>query len=887
MADIRCPNCGKNNPDLLDVCQFCLTPLKPESILHIGERPTKKNTGELEPILPDWLKDVRQQARTSAEEDASKSASLPASRREEPPDLLAGLASQASKGDEEEVPDWLASLNPTAEPKPQDASSQAPAAETDFFSQFDKSPSDSAPGESPAPADKDELSAWFAQAAEQPDEIVELDSHAEGMQRGWESGLDSPVSTSKEQAHQEEEDLGWLRSLEESAKQTGDLKAPKLNTDWMSDLGTPATPSQPASPQEDLSWLDRLGSIEEPSQQPFEQPPAPQEDLSWLNQLGGIQPSQPSEAPKAKPSVPEDLSWLDDLGAAPEAAQPFDAALDKPVPPKPFVSEEDQKWLSSLGGEPEAPQPFTEPVSDLPAESISNEDLSWLNNLGGDKEASAATPFAEAEDSPEAAQEGNEPQPDWLKSAEEMPSMPAPGDVSMDWFKQKEPPLEGERVPPAEAPQPAPFADIFSTPSEGSSLSSQEVDSLFSAEMPDWLSRPEPGIEEQASPQPALPPENVESLAPVDLPSWVQAMRPVEALISEAAPSTEDQPEEKEGPLAGLRGVIPGSSLGSSIRPKAVSLKLQVTDEQQSSAALLEQVLGTETSPRALIDASFIASQHALRWVLAGLLLVVLGAVIGLRSQRIPISPSLPIAASNVSNAVMSIPAGANVLVVIDYEPALVGEMEAIGGPLLEQMVRLGHPNLSFLSTSPNGAALVERLLASVKINTPDGFGYQAGSQYSNLGFLPGGSAGVLGFVQRPGEVMPGAGLGAFSEYAAVVVMTDHAESGRVWVEQLHAQRGIQGNPALTSQPLLVVASAQAGPLLQPYVSSQQVTGMISGLSEAARYEAANNGQSGMTRSYWDAFGVGLAMSIAAIIIGSLWSLYTGIRARRTEAEQG
>ena len=63
MADIRCPNCGKDNPDFLDVCQFCQTPLKPESMVHTGEKPTKKNTGELEGVLPEWLRDTRQQAR--------------------------------------------------------------------------------------------------------------------------------------------------------------------------------------------------------------------------------------------------------------------------------------------------------------------------------------------------------------------------------------------------------------------------------------------------------------------------------------------------------------------------------------------------------------------------------------------------------------------------------------------------------------------------------------------------------------------------------------------------------------------------------------------------------------------------------------------------------
>jgi hypothetical protein len=85
----------------------------------------------------------------------------------------------------------------------------------------------------------------------------------------------------------------------------------------------------------------------------------------------------------------------------------------------------------------------------------------------------------------------------------------------------------------------------------------------------------------------------------------------------------------------------------------------------------------------------------------------------------------------------------------------------------------------------------------------------------------------------------------------------------------------------------LVAASAQAGPLLQPYVSSRQITGMVSGLSDAARYEFVNNSRPGIARRYWDSFGVGMLMAIIIIVIGSLWSLGSGMRARRAEAELG
>ena len=917
MPEIRCPNCGRNNPDLLDVCQFCQTRLRPESVLHSGEKPTKKNTGELQSILPDWLRDIQQQSKDDAEEEAVQTASRPVPPKDESADLLAGLASQASSADEEDVPDWLASLTPGAKATSPAPSTPADASGSDFFAQFDQkeskpepvseTPQDDAPPwmsamreEATIPFEKDELSEWFTQTSEQPEEVVEPDEQQNDM--GWREAF-VPSASAETPAPKEQEDLSWLHNLEAAAKQTGDLQTPKKETDWTADFETPSTPS---ASQDDLSWLDRLGGIEEPSQPASEQRGAPSGDLSWLDQFGGTPaPSQPSQS-----SAPQDdLSWLNHPGAASEP-QPVDAAPNQPISPPPFAAEEDLDWLNKLGGTSEPAQPASpfsvpeeksateedlswlnnlgkpaEPSVPTAADPAAQEDLSWLSELGGEPEPLSTPPFEEAEKpsseqtAPLSQEMMDETVPDWLKSATETPSMPAPGDLSMDWFSSSGKP-EQEKTPPS-TPQTSPFeADIFSTtPGEPASLSNQDVDSLFSVDMPDWLSRPETETAEPSAKQTdPVSAEGDESLAPVDLPSWVQAMRPVEAVITETTPNISDQPVETEGPLAGLHGVLPIAPVGSSRRPKPVSLTLQASDEQQASAILLEQILGSETSPRALITPSVVTSQQWLRWVLAGLFLLVLSSAILLRSQLMPVSANLPGDVSGLPNAVMSIPANSRILVVIDYEPSLAGEMEAVAGPLLNQVVLLSQPNLSFISTSPNGAALVQRLMFNTGID-------QASVSYLNLGYLPGGSAGVLGFIEAPAQIIPPAGVGSFSEYAALLVLTDHAESGRVWVEQLQNRKAV--DPALSNQPLMMAASAQAGPLLQPYVSSRQIDGLISGLADAARYEFVNNSRPGLARSYWDTFGIGLMMSVALIIIGSLWSLVTGMRARRANAEQG
>jgi hypothetical protein len=298
----------------------------------------------------------------------------------------------------------------------------------------------------------------------------------------------------------------------------------------------------------------------------------------------------------------------------------------------------------------------------------------------------------------------------------------------------------------------------------------------------------------------------------------------------------------------------------------------------------MEQILASETSPSAVLAAPTFASQRLLRLIIAGLLLVALSAVIFLRTQIMPVSPVLPLDVDAALKAVDFVPDSSSVLVVLDYEPSLAGEMEAASGTLLNQLAARRHPSLSFISTSTNGPGLVDRLLRHTSANNPDNLVFQEGVNYFNLGYLPGGESGILSFLQSPQTAMPTLRdnvPSAFSGYSAVILLTDHADSARSWIEQLQAAK--QADPSIANQPLLVVSSAQAGPMLQPYASSRQISGLVNGLSDAARLEASTS-RPAIARSYWDAFGIGVILAVALIVLGSLWSLVTNVRARRVEA---
>ncbi len=229
------------------------------------------------------------------------------------------------------------------------------------------------------------------------------------------------------------------------------------------------------------------------------------------------------------------------------------------------------------------------------------------------------------------------------------------------------------------------------------------------------------------------------------------------------------------------------------------------------------------------------------------------------------------------------IPAGAPVLLVFDYEPSLSGEMQAAAAPLLNRLLLLKHPRLAIVSTSPTGAALAEGLMSGPLAARQ----YLRGTQYVDLGYLPGGLTGVYDFAQNPLGVIPlsadgiptvGAvplqGITHLSDFASIFVLTDSLEAGRVWIEQTGASRG--------RASMVIVSSAQAGPMLMPYISSGQVNGMVSGLNGAAKVEEAN-GQPGIARRDWDAYSAGLWLAVIAMVLGGFWNFVLGSRDRRAQ----
>ena len=292
---------------------------------------------------------------------------------------------------------------------------------------------------------------------------------------------------------------------------------------------------------------------------------------------------------------------------------------------------------------------------------------------------------------------------------------------------------------------------------------------------------------------------------------------------------------------------------------------------------MLEQLLDVEVNPRPIATQPVQLTQRLLRLAIFFVLLFVVGIslISGTQINQIPLNVS-----SGTGQTLRivrdELQPDAPVLMVFDYEAAFAAEMEAVAAPVVDHMILLKHPRLSLLTTKPTGAGLSERFMNDT----------QPGQSYANLGYLPGEAAGVLAFVEDPVFAKPVVidgqsvwespalqGVTSLSNFAAIILITDEVETSRIWVEQTQDRRGVAR--------LLVISSAQAGPLLQPYVESGQIDGMVTGLDGGGPIEQVNSGRPGSVRHYWDAYGFALLVTTMMISIGSLWSLFMGWRARR------
>lgn len=433
-------------------------------------------------------------------------------------------------------------------------------------------------------------------------------------------------------------------------------------------------------------------------------------------------------------------------------------------------------------------------------------------------------------------------------------------------------PVEDETTSPA-AKEPFETAEL---------RDGQPAHPIFEDDLPEWLSadagmvETHPSQEDQTESN--LISQEESKLADGVLPAWLKAIRPLDA-VSPTMPDALFSPgEEGEGILAGISGTLRSQGLEDrEVKMPSHPHELVVTPLQQKNAELLYRLSNPdieETSPITTTKKGRPQRKIPKLFVAVILFLAVL-IPYGFRSLPVIIPVLFPKEVVDTLGAIEEIPAGKPVLIAAQFEGGLAGELALTSEPVFQHLVSRGVP-LALMSTNASGYAILEEQLRRASAGVS---GYLFAERVVNLGYLPGGTIGLISLVgdvqtalpystalEPAWETTPIAGARTLADFAAIVLLTDNPEIVRAWVEQT----GRIENPPT----LLGVVSAQAAPLAQPYYDSGQVQGLVAGSSGALAYQMIRQ-VPGKASTTFASYQFALFIAALLIFLGGVFSLIT------------
>ena len=296
---------------------------------------------------------------------------------------------------------------------------------------------------------------------------------------------------------------------------------------------------------------------------------------------------------------------------------------------------------------------------------------------------------------------------------------------------------------------------------------------------------------------------------------------------------------------------------------------LIVTREEQAQADQLDATIVDEGASRVLQKPGKRTSKWVMRLFFA---LLLIGSVsLALFAGNSPQRQDKPLKPQNQALLTWAseISPNAAILLVFDYQAGYAQEMKLIAPSVLKSLVNKV-TEITILSSSVSGKLLAQRLLGVLEV--------EEALIINDLGYFPAASYGAYGLANRDHGTWPLAHLPEVVQeipadgFDGILILSDSDESARSWVEQLSV---------LTPEtPINLLLTAQAGPLLLPYWESGQVTGMISGISEAAAIEASEAYETNIS-SLWRAYQTGILMLMIFMLIGAFFVV------ERTPSDEG
>jgi hypothetical protein len=613
----------------------------------------------------------------------------------------------------------------------------------------------------------------------------------------------------------------------------------------------------------------------------------------WLVRIRERENLEKGKPEEKEPKSPENSDseipdWLTEFKVdSPDEKSPAGSTSAKAgVPPsdKGQPADDDNDWLKKLESwQPEKPRPEEKPADEEPKAvqaappQGSKDEENWLKIFKEESEEDSQNEEPSAQPSPvtvngdsSSAFLPDEPAPvdDLISSAEEEKNLPEPAASAGT--------VPSENDPAKPEPSKKNWLNDFTGIKPDENLAAQVLPPTNNEDQP---KAPFTGdqsmsfLDEAASETPAAASEPSKILEPANLPAWIKALNPKQS--EEGSP--QDNPALTNtpfGPLAGIEGVLKGEELLPSFTPPhTFTGTIKVTENQQARAQILKNIADQSRWEDEGLEEKSRSSHRILHGIVAALMLLAVWIPLVIKGSPSVLPALYPGEVVQAFNTINALPVDKPVLVAADFDGSLYGELSWSLQPLLSQIMAKNIA-VAYLSTNSAGATLFSKALDPLVIRYPN---YSNPGQLVNLGYLAGGSIGLQSLARDPVTTLPLTAslqpawqskpfnaITKISDFGALIVITENADTAKYWIEQV--------KPSLGTTPLIVVISAQSAPLLQPYYDSGQVTGYISGLYSAVAFESLAKDPQSAT-GHLSSFQITLILVVLLILVGGIASL--------------
>ena len=394
----------------------------------------------------------------------------------------------------------------------------------------------------------------------------------------------------------------------------------------------------------------------------------------------------------------------------------------------------------------------------------------------------------------------------------------------------------------------------------------QESNESFSPfkldDLPDWLEHvnledkevaPFQSIEEEEISDASDEPD----IAKGNLPEWLKAIRPVEAVSPEPPKQKSQRTIEQSGPLAGFRGLLSSENVTKTYSaPPAYSASINVTDKQKAHLKILEEIIfpTLQTNAAKKKPKSFLHQLETYLIPIFLLLIVIYSSFIDHSDITFPQNlPPEAVRFHTLATGYLNrnqLPS--HVLVIFETDASSYPEMNLISKAFFENLFINNHWVTS-ISTNPNGVLVSEKILSNVHLKVPS---YNFEERNTNLGYLPGYGLGIQSFLVNPRETSPGndfninvwnkaplSEINSIKDFDMIVLLTDNSENAKLWIEQI--------NLLVDDADLLLISTTKASPLIQPYLRTNQVDGMVSGMMGGLAFNFLSQNETNDLGRYW------------------------------------